>query len=243
MALTPDQDAFGQMLLDTLAGETGYEVCERDDGLIEVGRAGELYLKLPRRPDPGTRDLLDAARGRVLDVGCGGGRPAIALQRRGHDVLGIDTSPGALEAARMQGLEQRELMSVTRVGRAMGEFDTVLMGGHNFGLMQNPTRARWLLGRFAAITGADGQILATSFDVTQSNDPRHVAYQQRNRAAGKLGGELRLRVRWKDLKTPFFPYLMVSPDQMREIVAPTAWQLDRIIPLGGPSYAAVLRKT
>src|ERR1700761_7403055 len=36
---------------------------------------------------------------RVLDVGCGAGLAAEALARLGHDVLGIDASAEAIEAA------------------------------------------------------------------------------------------------------------------------------------------------
>ena len=39
-------------------------------------------------------------RGKVLDVGCGTGEHTILLTRLGHDVLGIDFSPQAVEQAR-----------------------------------------------------------------------------------------------------------------------------------------------
>jgi SAM-dependent methyltransferase len=41
------------------------------------------------------------ARPRVADVGCGPGRVAAFLQRRGLDVVGVDVSPGMLAAARI----------------------------------------------------------------------------------------------------------------------------------------------
>src|ERR1700722_9452309 len=36
----------------------------------------------------------------VLDAGCGTGRVAIELSRRGHDVVGVDQDPAMLEVAR-----------------------------------------------------------------------------------------------------------------------------------------------
>ena len=36
----------------------------------------------------------------VLDAGCGTGRVAVELARRGHDVLGVDSDPSMLEVAR-----------------------------------------------------------------------------------------------------------------------------------------------
>ena len=43
-------------------------------------------------------------RGRVLDLGCGAGRVGLHLQSRGHDVVGIDVSPLAVEIAGQRGL-------------------------------------------------------------------------------------------------------------------------------------------
>lgn len=62
----------------------------------------------PRFESPIDRALLDAYAetvrtrppGRVLDVGCGPGRIAAYLSRRGLDTAGVDVSPGMIEAAR-----------------------------------------------------------------------------------------------------------------------------------------------
>jgi len=42
---------------------------------------------------------------RVLDAGCGTGRVAIELARRGLDVVGVDADPGMLSAARAKAPE------------------------------------------------------------------------------------------------------------------------------------------
>jgi SAM-dependent methyltransferase len=44
--------------------------------------------------------LAGAPPARILDVGCGSGRFAIPLAAQGYDVVGIDTAPGMLAAAR-----------------------------------------------------------------------------------------------------------------------------------------------
>lgn len=47
------------------------------------------------------RQLLEPPDGgRIIDVGCGGGRHAIALQERGYQVTGVDLSPRILRVAR-----------------------------------------------------------------------------------------------------------------------------------------------
>src|SRR5919106_2020681 len=89
-------DAFGSMLLDHLEGkEDVHEIVERDDGFVSAARLN--YFAPVRRWPPVERRALRFVRGRVLDVGCGAGRVAVELQDRGHDVVAIDVSPGALE--------------------------------------------------------------------------------------------------------------------------------------------------
>jgi SAM-dependent methyltransferase len=94
----------------------------------------------------------------VLDVGCGAGRVALHFQERGHEVVGIDLSPLAVEVSRRRGVRDARELPVTRVGRALGLFDTFIMFGNNFGLMGSRRRTPWLLRRFRSIAneGARG---------------------------------------------------------------------------------------
>jgi SAM-dependent methyltransferase len=72
----------------------------------------------------------------VLDAGCGTGRVALELQRRGHDVVGVDLDPSMLEVARakapglpwVQGdLADPDLVAERLAGR---RFDAVLLAGN-----------------------------------------------------------------------------------------------------------------
>lgn len=53
------------------------------------------------------------ARARVLDIGCGQGRDALFIARRGHLVTGIDLSPSGIESLRVAA--SREGLSVTGI--------------------------------------------------------------------------------------------------------------------------------
>src|SRR5439155_25169192 len=94
-----------------------------------------------RRWPKAERAAMRYVRGRVLDVGCGAGRVALHLQERGHDVVGIDLSPGAVEVARRRGAKDVRELAITRVGPKLGLFDTIVMFGNNFGLMGGRRRA------------------------------------------------------------------------------------------------------
>jgi ATP-dependent phosphoenolpyruvate carboxykinase len=118
------------------------------------------------------------------------------------------------------------------------------MLGNNFGLLGNPRRARWLLRRFKGMTTPQALIIAESNDIYQTDDPEHLAYHQLNRDRGRMAGQIRLRVRTGKYASPWFDYLMVSQEEMQEILEGTGWEVERFIPQEGkPTYVAIIRKT
>jgi SAM-dependent methyltransferase len=71
----------------------------------------------------------------VLDAGCGTGRVAIELARRGFDVVGLDADPGMLSAARAKAPELEWIqgdLSDFVLSEADGRrrFDAVVMAGN-----------------------------------------------------------------------------------------------------------------
>src|SRR5437867_1862564 len=77
------------------------------------------------------REAMREVRGRVLDVGCGPGRHAVYLQRKGHRVVGVDASPTQVALARVRGLQEVYQASVQRLPRGLAMFDTVILMGNN----------------------------------------------------------------------------------------------------------------
>jgi SAM-dependent methyltransferase len=230
-------DAFGRMLIDTLEGRAaGQEITERDDGFIGVSTFD--YFAPVRRWKTVERRALRFVRGRVLDVGCGAGRIALELQARGRQVVAIDPSPGAVEVARRRGVRDVRLMRLEDVDESLGHFDIVLMYGNNFGLFASRAKGRKLLKRLRPLADL---IVAESNDIQRTDVPVHLAYQEDNRRRGRMPGQLRLRVRYGNLKGPWFDYLLVSPEEMTEIVDGTGWRIERFVRDEGTYFVAVLR--
>lgn len=51
-----------------------------------------------------------------------------------------------------------------------------------------------------------------------------------------MPGQLRLRVRYRDLVGPWFDYLIVSPDEMATILDGTEWRIRRLLEQSGSGY-------
>ncbi|OJF15498.1 class I SAM-dependent methyltransferase [Couchioplanes caeruleus] len=247
-------DVFGEMIRDAYAVRTGIgprplaggrvprpviEIIERDDGLIN-GAPADHYLAEPGEWQPHDVRALRLCRGAVLDVGCGAGRTALALQRRGMAVTGLDTSPGAIEVARLRGLRDTVTATVDDYARAPARYDTFLLLGNNLGLLEGPGRAPAFLAALAALARPGARIVAQGTDPYGTTDPVHAGYHRRNRERGRIGGQLRLRLRYRLLATDWFDYLNCSVDELEELLRGTAWRLKSVDTQDRPYYLAVM---
>jgi hypothetical protein len=57
-----------------------------------------------------------------------------------------------------------------------------------------------------------------------------------------MGGQIRIRIRFEDVKGPWFDYLLVSPTELKAILGGTGWRLRTILRDSGPLYVAVIGK-
>ena len=114
----------------------------------------------------GEADLVESFHPRsVLDAGCGMGRVAIELARRGIDVVGIDLDDDLLTYARHAAPDLQWVhgdLATTDVGR---QFDVVVMAGNVMIFCRAEDRGEII--RNAAAHLASGGRLIAGFDVEQ----------------------------------------------------------------------------
>jgi SAM-dependent methyltransferase len=244
-------DAFGEILRDHHAGEETSQIIERDDGWIGPSAGGEFYFRAFEEWVELEQRAMDhvEGQGRVLDVGCGAGRHALYLQNQGHDVTGIDRSPGAVAVARDRGVEDVREVDVADVAEAFdpGTFDSVVMMGNNFGLVGTTDRGPAILDALAEVATDDATLVAQSRDPAVTDDDDHRSYHEFNRERGRLPGALRIRVRYGGLATEWFDYLMAAPETMSDLASETPWDLaetlepDEQLTDDGGDYVGILR--
>ena len=236
------KDAFGREIYDYYQGKGGFEVVETETGYVDLSSGPSNYFYEYNDWPACEKKAIKFAKGKVIDIGSGAGRVTLYLQEQKLDVLGIDNSPLAIKVCKKRGVKKAKAISITQLSRRLGLFDTIVMFGNNFGLFANRTRARWLLKRFYNMTSPQARIIAQSLDPYDTDNPDHLAYHKLNRARGRMSGQVRIRVRYQKYTSDWFEYLLVSKDEMQQLLKGTGWKVKRFIDSKGPCYMAIIEK-
>jgi SAM-dependent methyltransferase len=239
-----NEDAYGQMLLAQLAtDEKLCEIIEREDYYIDTGSAPGYYFSEYKDWATAEKRTIKLARGRVLDIGCGAGRHSVYLQGNGLDVTGIDASPGAVKVSKARGLKKAIVRPIEQISKFKpNSFDTVLMMGNNFGLFGTPEKAKPLLKDLARITSENARIIAGARNPYCTTKPVHLGYHRFNKQRGRLPGQLTIRVRFGRAIGRWFNYLLVSPEEIENILEGTVWEIEKLFGDTNDGYFALIRK-
>ena len=207
------KDATGQAIWAGFNGKYGFEVVERDDGFV-VGGTTSQYFSEFKDWLLHEKKAIKHASGKVLDIGCGAGKHAKYLQDKKFDVTAIDVSPLAIKVCEKRGLKKTKILSVDSVGNLKTKFDTVLLLGNNWGVLQNFKKAQKVLSDLLKITSDKAVIIAESSDPTEQLDAEQIEYQKQNLKKGRMPGQRRIRIRYRIYCSDWFDYLGVSKTEI-----------------------------
>jgi len=198
--------------------------------LDQFGKQAESYAALvARNPDGGLPPLLETARpmphDRVLDVGCGTGRIAVALAPLVGHVTGVDLTPAMLDQARavqskagVSNIDWRQA-DVTALPFADGAFSLVMCSA----MLHHTASPAAVLAEMKRVCAPDGRIAASdltpapekaaAFDAIEIlRDPSHTHAmpQAELRAIGASLGLREVAVRTRAAHFPLETVLATS---------------------------------
>ena len=210
-------DPFGEALLEQLAGENAIHMVERSDGFLDWADTGMYF-------GPAEPWLAERARGPVLDIGAGAGRVSLALQAAGIPVTALDISPGAVDTCRRRGVFETFHGTVFDLAATRPvPFGTFVMMGNNLALLGSREAAPDFLDALASMAAPGAQVIGETLDPYQTDKPMHLEYHEQNRARGRMGGQLRLRIRKRRLASPWFDYLFTNRAELEDVIGGTGW--------------------
>jgi SAM-dependent methyltransferase len=229
------KDALGKALWEIYTkGKTDIKfVTHRDDGESEVRDLGK-YIQPYDEFEDIQKKALRHAKGKVLDIGVGGGKHSLYLQEKGLEVTGIDTSPYLVKLCRKRGLKDVRLIDMFSMDFKNEKFDTVLLFGNGLSFGGSPEGLKKLLDKIYRITSKNGTILADSTNPKKS---------KRGLLAYKGKGQFRLRSELNGKFGDWYTPLFISDSRLRKIVKETRWKTTKIYKnKDGDRYSVVLEK-
>ena len=241
--MDPKRDAYGQEVWAFFQGKKSFEVVERDDGFVDFSGGAPAYFAEFKDWPKIQKQAIKYAKGKVLDVGAGAGRVSLYLQKRGFDIVAIDNSPLAIQVCKKRGVKHAKVLPIEKIGTFKpNTFDTILMFGNNFGLFGSFNKAKTLLKKFHKITSPSALIITENVDPYKTEDPVHLQYHKLNKKRGRMPGQLRIRIRFRNYVGDWFDYLLVSKQEMKEILKNTGWKVKKFIDAGDYMYSAIIEK-
>lgn len=179
---------------------------------------------------------LDRCRGRVLDVGAGAGRHALALQARGHEVVAIDLSPICVTLCRERGvLDAREFDVMTLDSeRLLGRFETILFGMQTIGVAGGIVPLRTMLTRLRNCLTPGGELLVDSSALRE-------AWQGDGEDRSPSRGEIVLSMRYRGWRGEPFPWLYLAETDLKDVAAAAEFEIEILGSVESGEYLAALR--
>ncbi|MGA3192037.1 MAG: hypothetical protein ABSD73_05925 [Candidatus Bathyarchaeia archaeon] len=150
--------------------------------------------------------------------------------------------PSPSKVCKLRGLKKARVMSLENLRFKPNAFGTVLMFGGNFGFMGNSKKTRRLFKKLRRITSKNAIVIAETRDPYKTDNPLHLEYHRLNRSRGKLGGQTKTRVRFEKTVTKWIEWLIVSKEEMKQIINGTGWKISRFIDSEDAGYVAIMEK-
>ena len=149
---------------------------------------------------------LKLCQGKVLDVGCGAGCHSLYLQKKGMQVTAIDTSKGAVDVCKLQGVKDVRHLSLLELRDE--KFDTILLLMNGTGIFQKLEYVSMYLQHLKSLLTPSGQILIDSSDL-------QYMYDQGEEGgiwipADRYYGELEYTIKYKGEVSKAFDWLYID---------------------------------
>lgn len=220
------KDLFGKAILDFQTNNSPEDIVTEtsisDADEMSVSYLFRDYQNMPLLE----QKALDMCKGKILDVGCGAGSHSLYIQNTKRlDVKAIDISPNAIEACKLRGVKNAEVLNLLDLENE--KFDTIILLMNGTGIFQTISEVATYLEKLKSILNPDGQILIDSSDIIymfdESDDggkwvPSDTYY-----------GELTFTVTYKNETEEPFPWLYLDYNTLQNAAFANNLQINLVM--------------
>jgi len=200
-------DIFGKAVLDYQNGNLPEDIITYssldEEALIPTSYLFRSFKEMPEIE----QKALQSCKGDVLDIGCGAGSHSLYLQEKGHAVVALDNSKGAIETCRLRGVKHTVHSNI--LDYSGQKFDTLLLLMNGIGLAGNLADLSQFLSHLKLLLRETGQILLDSSDIIYMFDPDEDGGYWIP-AKEHYYGEVEFTMHYKDLKGIPFKWLYID---------------------------------
>ena len=159
---------------------------------------------------------------RVLDIGCGTGRFSQYFKEKGYDVVGIDTSVGAIWVCNQRGIRNTRVVDIKEITRQeLGNFDILLLLGNTIGIGGTPNGVREILHKASTLANRKSLLLVNSVDVERIDADELPKGYRKN----EYPGQIRYRLCFGPYVSDWFWWIQVKPNDLAAWASDFGWKM------------------
>jgi SAM-dependent methyltransferase len=233
-------DLFGQAILDFQTNNspedlvTETNISEADE--MNVAYLFRSYNDMPKLE----KKVLQLAKGKILDVGCGAGSHSLYLQEKGFDVTAIDISANAIKACQLRGVKNARVQNVLDIKNE--KFDTIILLMNGTGIFGTLAETSTYLQKLKSLLNPNGQILIDSSDIIYMFDEADPEVSGGSFLVPAEGyyGELTFTVSYKSQTEDTFPWLYLDYNTLQNAAHANGLDCELVVEGKHYDYLAML---
>lgn len=170
---------------------------------------------------PFEQQIIERAKGKVLDIGAGVGSHCLELQNRGFEVTALEVNPDQARIAYDRGVKQVVTEDIYQFHES--GFDTFLLIMNGFGLARSRAGLLHLLRHIKTLANSGAKILADSSNIGYLLEQMEI-----KPPAEHYLGEWGYAYNYQGEEGEWDTWLYVDQDELREAANQTGWQMEVI---------------
>lgn len=192
-----------------------------DDDEIPVSYLFRTFNEMPAIE----QKALELSNGEVLDVGCGAGSHSLYLQNtKKLNVNAIDTSAGAIEICKEQGLINA---SATNFYEHFGKYNTILLLMNGSGIIGSLNNFTVFFEHLKTLLAPNGQVLIDSSDLIYLFENEKGEYWVD--AAKGYYGEMQYQLSYNNQTSEVFDWLYVDYNTLQRAAAVNGFACELVL--------------
>lgn len=219
-------DIWGRIYVDHWQGRRHPHAFVRDDGNRNIVESAVSYFEAPRWA--AERATCEALHGRVLDLGCGPGSYSRFLERRGVEVVAVDSSPGAIRVCHDRGCLDARVVDFTQSGLDGERFDAILCMGNTVGIHQTPATMAPFLAAMRRLLKPGGQFVVSGVDPLETTVPNRVEYHARNRSRGLPPALVRAKLEYRGALSDWWTLWIPTEEEFEAVTIEAGWAIESL---------------